>query len=432
MRFLLGLTVLSALGISGCRSSGTHEVASGDAPEVVWYDATVRGQIVIPVLRCDANGSKVIAYKVVSEPPPDSVMQTALKATLAGSYQGFKGEGSVELSQTALKLASRTERVELLRSALFTLSQATVNLDMTAAQFQSSYNDVVRATLASTLAEAGTDATQAADAALRRLSAIEVMVAKLRKERDGLPSTASAEKVKDLNSQIEAYEAERTAILGLIKELQGTAAKYGEAAKAVQDAAPQKEDGSSERIDNLLTGAPLAVTGKPGLQAVGDKEDNKTISSAETAGKALLDGIISDQPRDYVGVWYRNDATYKDAKELSMTCEISVSRTQASSAKDKKINVVMLVDTDQRILSATKVTMTYTNSSNSSVSLDFSKTNAGKRDTWTATIPNDIPVPADGMTSKWKIVVTGPTPEEINKGTVQSGALAVGEIYIPK
>lgn len=427
--------LLAGAGLLGGCATRSYNIAA-DNPEVVVYDANNRGQLVVPVLQKDGTQYVVTAYKVVSEPPPDSVMQTALKAALSVDIAGYgKGNASLELQRTALELAARTERVELLRSALFTLSQATVNLDMSPTEFERSYRDIVGAVLTATLADAGAGAKQGAQQADREVQRLDAEIAALQNNKSA--DLASAARLADLKRQ-------RDDALAAKDGFRQAALQFDAAASGQSATTPSSESGTVVvEFANEFAGKLVVVSGAPGLARVGDTEDNKTIGEVSPAIRALLDGKVSNQPRDAVGVWWREGDFGGALDEVVLSCDIK-GLTNATFT-GKTLSVDILVDEGARLLDATEVTIAVINdkgevvkASGSAVelkltsSVPFTAEGRAMRNTWSiraaeltkANLLNKDEL-VDGTGLRITVKRTG-----IKQLPIQSAGLAVAEISL--
>ena len=128
--------------VSGCSSltspARMHEL---DSKQSYWmdYDVTRRGTIV-----SGANSN----WKACAEPAPDAAIGVVAK--LEGEAD-IAGQGSAkakgELSQSIVNLAEKTQMVLFLRESLFRLCELSINTEITAAQTQALYLEVIKASL---------------------------------------------------------------------------------------------------------------------------------------------------------------------------------------------------------------------------------------------------------------------------------------------
>lgn len=444
-KWLLGMVVL--LASTGC-GTGYYVVAKDDTPEVVWYDANRRAQIVIPVFsQAEEQGKrKVVGYKVVCEPPPDSVMETTLSAALSGKYNtadmsSIEISGSLDLKRTALLLASRTERVELLRDALFSLNLSTVNLQASPSEYHESYRVVIQSVLQSTLSDSVADAAQASTRAQELAAAADSEIATLESKSTKTPS--------DL-ARLDSLKKQRDSSLKLAGDFQRTQAKLSEALTTLAgEGAEKPKPAADETVQSLLKGAKLEIDPKPRLWAFGDNEGDKTISSIESAKTALVDGVISKELKKNVGLFW--NAGYHGAESTvatdqsafsadGITCKIYIAipaTLKGDKGKDKRLSVVLCLDENQRAFNADAVTLSFAHGNQptwtddpvaegwSGICNDLPDDARPDHKTWEVALPNDVPKSATHY-----VVTLVMKAATIKARQVQTSGLAISEIYV--
>lgn len=163
------LAIAAVVLLCSCGTTGAHDLASSlEGGGVVWYRADRRGQVIVPEVVRNNDGTIVMSgdkplmrYKALSENPPDVSIQASIDAALKAEYAGVSGEARLKFGETALKLGARTERVELLRDSLFALNQAVFNMPhMPSADFIAAYKTVLIAVLGATLSDTQAEAAQ--------------------------------------------------------------------------------------------------------------------------------------------------------------------------------------------------------------------------------------------------------------------------------
>ncbi len=447
-RWLLALALMA--GTAGC-GSGYYVVSKDDNPEVIWYDATRRAQIVIPVFsQAETLGNrKVAGYKVVCEPPPDSVMQTSLKTALSGKYTAanmtsVEIAASLELQRTALLLASRTERVELLRDALFSLNLSTVNLQASPSEYHASYLAVVRSVLQSTLSDSAADAAQASTRAQELASESERQIAELQ-----------AAGIKSDDPKIKALQDQRDRSLKIASGFQESNTKLNDALRNLSKEETDKPKAvQDETVVSLLKGQGVTISALPRLWAFGDAEADKTISSEDAAKTALVDGIVSKELKKNVGLFWSagyhgksategSDKTAYNAQGIVCTVFITIPATlKGDKGKDKRLSVVIRIDESQRAFNPDKITLAFTTGTtvaNARPVPGETKTadndwKGGLADlpddarpdhkTWEVSLPVMIPIDA-----KYFAITLEMTAANIEARDPQSSGIAISEIY---
>lgn len=241
---------LCLLVLGGC--AGVKEHNFGNDGLSLDYDATRRGQLFTrePVL---LNGELVgYRFRSLSESPPDVTFQTALEATLKGSYAGVSAEARLNFAETAVKLASRSERVELMRDALFRLSEGAFNSGMSAGEYKQAHEGIVKQVLAATLSDSIADVQQTEIQTRREIAILTSKQADLKVEEGVLldQKKGAGTLSKDQATQLASIQAE-------IGQLETQIKSLGETARSLKETLVNLADG----LANLLGGQKKGAEG---------------------------------------------------------------------------------------------------------------------------------------------------------------------------
>jgi hypothetical protein len=133
---LLLLSVVLPIGIfiSGCAIHKLND--NGSNAYMIKYDSNSRGQFFFP------DDKKM---KLISEPSPDTVLQSTYAFTGKMNYQSVTGEVSANLTSQALQLGQRTEMIMFLRETMFRLSEAGNNAGWSPKDYKDLYNKIIKA-----------------------------------------------------------------------------------------------------------------------------------------------------------------------------------------------------------------------------------------------------------------------------------------------
>jgi hypothetical protein len=152
--------MLLVLVLSGC----TRVLPLKHDAVVVDYEATRRGTYLFKV------GTNPTQYVVISEPPPDIAKEitTSLGLSAESIGQIAGGEAKLEYASKVIDLAKRSQTLQVLREALFRLSEMSLSAQLTTDQRLAMFERVLRTT--ETLADAELRQQAAAEHdSLRRL-----------------------------------------------------------------------------------------------------------------------------------------------------------------------------------------------------------------------------------------------------------------------
>ncbi len=158
--------------------------------------AEFRGVYFVPR---QGSGSKKGKFYIVAEPPPDAVMASVVKATSKLNYGSIGGQGSVNVTQAITQLGQRTEAVDILRDALYRISELYADGAIDQTEVDNLYKKAISA--ATVIAEAERLSAAAPLAKSLRV-AIVATQAELRKKGGSRSSDLYSKNVKKLQKEL--------------------------------------------------------------------------------------------------------------------------------------------------------------------------------------------------------------------------------------